>query len=70
MDITSVNSIRTANLSVFSAKMREWKISVPEIQSQKEISKIGKLAIHEFFNDSYYLAIHNKTNYFPDENFF
>jgi hypothetical protein len=41
IDTTSVNSIRTANLSVFSAKMRERKISVQ-----------------------------NKTNYYPDENYF
>jgi hypothetical protein len=55
---------------MFSAKMRDRKISVPEIQSQNEISKIEKQAVREFYNDSYYLAIHNKTDYYPDKKFF
>jgi hypothetical protein len=55
---------------VFSAKIHDRNISVPDIQSQKEISKIGKQPEREFYNDSYYLAIHNKTNYYPDENYF
>jgi hypothetical protein len=70
LDTSSVNSIRTANLSVFSAKMYGRNISVPDIQSQKEISKIQKHPVHQFYNDSYYLVIHNKTNYYPDENHF
>jgi hypothetical protein len=70
IDTSSLNSIRTTNLSVFSVKMRDRKISVPEIQSKKEISKIGKYSVREFYNESYYSAIHNKTNYCPDENFF
>jgi hypothetical protein len=49
--------------------MRDRKISVPEIESQNEISKLEKQAVREFYNDSYYLAIHNKTNYYSDENY-
>jgi hypothetical protein len=70
IDTNNVNSIRITNLSVFSAKMCDRNISVPEIQSQKEITKIGKQAAGEFYNCSYYSAIHNKTNYSPDENYF
>jgi hypothetical protein len=70
MDTSSVNLIRTVDLSVFSAKIRDRKISVPEIQSQKEINKIEKQAVRKFYNNNYYSAIHNKTNYYLDENYF
>jgi hypothetical protein len=36
----SMKTTRTANLSVFSAKMRNRNISVQDIQSSNEVSKI------------------------------
>jgi hypothetical protein len=29
---------------------------------------IGKHLLRQFYNDSYYSAIYNKTNYYPDDN--
>jgi dGTP triphosphohydrolase len=70
MDSSNINSGRTTNLSVFSAKMHIKNISAPDIQSQKEVSKIKKKFIYTFYTDSYYMVIYIKTNYFPDENYF
>jgi hypothetical protein len=53
METSSINSTRTINLSVFSAKMHDKNISVPEIKSQKEISKIQKQPVCEFYNDCF-----------------
>jgi hypothetical protein len=44
-------------------------ISVPDIQSPKEVSKIKKHSVHQFYSHSYYLIIHNKTTYYPTDDF-
>jgi hypothetical protein len=40
------------------------------VQNQVEINKIGKKPLHEFYYDSYYMTIYNKTNYYPVDNFY
>jgi hypothetical protein len=55
----------TTTLSQYSMFLRNKNISTPNTQSATEVDKTEKTAVSEFYDDSYYMAIHYKTSYYP-----
>jgi hypothetical protein len=46
--------------------LKNKDISTP---SPTEIDKTDKTVVTDFYDDSYYMAIHNKTSYYPADNY-
>jgi hypothetical protein len=61
----STKTAKTATLSQYSMFLRNKNISIPNIPSVNEVDKTKKTVVSEFYDDSYYMAIHNKTSYYP-----
>jgi hypothetical protein len=68
-DTDSSKTTKTATLSQYTAMMSNNNISLPNTPSANEVDKNEKVAITEFYTDSYYMALRNKTSYYPADNF-
>jgi hypothetical protein len=67
-DTDSKKTINTENLSVYAVMMNNKNISVPNTPSPIVVVKTGKVTISRFYDDSYYMALRNKVNYYPEDN--
>jgi hypothetical protein len=60
----------TPTLSQYKVFLSNKDISVPNTPSPIEVDKTEKVVVSKFYDDSYYMAIHNKTDYYPaDESY-
>jgi hypothetical protein len=60
----------TATSSQYSMFLRNKNISAPNTPSATEVDKTEKPAMSGFYDDSYYMAIHNKSShYVADESY-
>jgi hypothetical protein len=67
-DTDSKKTIATATFSQYAGMMSNKNISVPNTPSPIEVVKTGKVAISRFYDKSYYMALRNKVNYYPEDN--
>jgi hypothetical protein len=66
-ETSSMKTTKTTALSQYPVMMNDNNISALQEQDREEISKIEKHAVREFYEHSYYMAIHNKVNYYLED---
>jgi hypothetical protein len=64
-DTDSRKTAAITTLSQYSMFLRNKNISIPNTASVNEVDKTEKTVVSEFYDDSYYMAIHNKISYYP-----
>jgi hypothetical protein len=61
----STKTAATATLSQYSIFLKNKNLSTTNTPSVNEVDKTKKTIISDFYDDSYYMAVCNETNYYP-----